>query len=98
MANKGELVQFLNSRVFDKILNARSNDYKESQKDDLQYVQRATRDEKDRYEHYRSAEEVINMFKDDLRSPNAKPVNNKLKELGLPRLEDVKDEFLKKAA
>lgn len=38
------------------------------------------------------------MFKNDLCSGNAKPVNNKLKELGLPRLEDVKDEFLKKAA
>ncbi len=98
MANKGELVDFLNSRVFSKILSAKPDDYKPSQRDDLQYVQRATRDEKDRYEHYGSAQEVVNMFKDDLRSENAKPVNSKLKQLGLPRLEDVEDEFLKKAA
>ncbi len=98
MANKNELVQFLNHRVFDKILAAKPNDYKESQREDLSYVQRATRDEKSRYEHYGSAEEVVNMFNDDLRSENAKPVNSRLRELGLPRLEDVKDEFLRKAA
>jgi hypothetical protein len=62
------------------------------------YLQRATRDEKNRYEHYGSAEEVVNMYKDDLHSGNAKPVNSKLKELGLPRLVDVKDDFMKRAA
>ena len=98
MANKGELIEFLNTRVFNPILKAKPSEFKDSQRDDLEYVQRATRDEKTRYEHYGSAQEVLNMFKDDLHSENAKPVNNKLKQLGLPRLEDVRDEFLKKAS
>jgi hypothetical protein len=38
------------------------------------------------------------MFKDDLNSENAHPVNDRLKKLGLPRFVDVKDEFEQKAA
>ncbi len=37
------------------------------------------------------------MYKDDLSSETAKPVNARLIDLGLPRLVDVKDEFLKLA-
>lgn len=98
MANKGELLEFLNKRVFDPILRESPDKYKEDQRDDLLYVQRATRDEKKRYEHYESAQKVIDMFKDDLRSENAKPVNSKLKRLGLPALPDVEEEFLKRAS
>jgi hypothetical protein len=61
-------------------------------------VQDRTRSEKDRYHHYGSAEEVIRMYQDDLHSENARPVNERLKKLGLPRLVDVKEEFDRKVA
>ena len=98
MASKKELVRFLNERVFEPILKASPDRFHGKQKEDLKYVQDRTRSEKQRYEHYSSADEVIRMYKDDLHSEKAKPVNERLKELGLPRLEDVKDEFDKKAA
>ena len=37
------------------------------------------------------------MYKDDLSSQKARPVNARLQDLGLPRLVDVKAEFLKLA-
>ncbi len=57
-----------------------------------------TRSEKERYHKYGSAEEVIRMYKDDLNSQNAKPVNQRLKELGLAQLSDVREQFERKAA
>ena len=98
MASKDELVRFLDQHVFDPILKATPNNFTGRKKDDLQYVQDRTRSEKDRYHSYGSADEVVRMYKDDLHSENAEPVNNRLKELGLPRLEDVREEFEKKAA
>ena len=98
MASKDELVRFLDERVFDRVLQASPNDYRGREQDDLKYVQDRTRTEKERYHHYSSADEVVRMYKDDLHSENARPVNNKLKQLGLPRLSDVRDEFERKAA
>jgi hypothetical protein len=37
------------------------------------------------------------MYQDDLSSEAARPVNARLQDLGLPRLVDVKEEFLKLA-
>ena len=37
------------------------------------------------------------MFKDDLHSEHAVPVNARLQDHNLPRLADVKDEFMKLA-
>ena len=98
MASKEDLVRFLDQRVFDPILKASPDKYNQKQQEDLRYVQDRTRSEKERYAKYGSADEVVRMYKDDLNSENAKPVNNRLRELGLPRLVDVKDEFEKRAA
>lgn len=98
MPSKEELVRFLDQRVFDPILKASLDEYSGKQRDDLKYVQDRTRSEKERYHQYGSADEVVRMYKDDLHSENAKPVNSRLKELKLPRLEDVRDEFERKAA
>src|SRR5689334_21702585 len=94
---KDELVRCLDSRVFDPILNAAPEKYKGDERDDLHYVQDRTRSEKDRYHRYGSADEVIRMYKDDLHSENAKPVNSRPERLGLPGLEDIRENFEKKA-
>ncbi len=98
MASKDELVNFLDQEVFDPILKASPNGYSDKQQQDLQYVQDRTQSEKERYHSYGSVDEVVRMYKDDLHSENAKPVNRRLHELGLPRLVDVKEEFEKKAS
>lgn len=98
MAKKQELVEFLDHRVFDPVLHASQDRYSGMQKDDLKYVQDKTRSEKEHYHSYGSADEVVRMYNDDLHSEHAKPVNNKLRELGMPRLADVKEEFDRRAA
>ena len=97
MANKSELVHYLDQHVFDPILRASAGGRSGHEKDELEDVQRRTETEKDRYRHYSSAEEVVRMYKDDLTSEKAKPVNAKLQRLNLPQLADVKEEFLKLA-
>lgn len=98
MASKEELQHFLDERVFDPILEASPDKYSGSERDDLKYVQDRTRTEQERYHHYGSAAELVRMYKDDLHSENAQPVNERLRRLRLPRLEDVRDEFERKAA
>lgn len=97
MANKAELVRFLDRHVFEPILKADAAKYTGHEKDELQDVPRRTETERARYRKYDSADRVVEMYKDDLTSEKAKPVNAKLKRLKLPILADVKDEFLKLA-
>ncbi len=98
MASKKELLRFLDAHVFDPIITASPEKYSQEEQDDLKYVQERTHTEKQRYHQYDSADEIVRMYKDDLHSENAKPVNSRLKRLGLPRLEDVREQFQKKAA
>lgn len=97
MASKQELVEFLDKRVFHPVLNAQESHYHGKQKEVLADVQKRTEAEQARFHGYDSAEQVVVMYKDDLSSEKAKPVNAHLQELKLPRLVDVKDEFLKLA-
>ncbi len=97
MANKQELVDFLEKRVFRPVLDAKPEDYPESKRDDLLDVQRSTRSEVQRFRNYESAEQVKDMYRDDLSSKAAKDVQRKSRELGLPTLPEVRDEFEKLA-
>ena len=97
MASKAELIRFLDSRVFNPILRAKKSDYKESQQGALADVQHATKSEKARFRSYRSAAEVRDNYLSDLHSKTAKRINKELARLELPRLPDVKDEFLRMA-
>ena len=90
---KEKLVEFLDRKAFDPVLNARPDRYPDNQKPKLEHVQRSTRSEKERFHHYGSAKEVVDMFKDDLNSEPAKKVHRELRDLGLPTLNDVRDEF-----
>jgi hypothetical protein len=94
MAGKQELIHFLESKVFNPILRAKADDYSGHDREMLQHVQKSTESEKERYHHYGSAEEVVINFKRDLHSEAAKKIDSELSHLKLPRLPDVKDEFL----
>lgn len=97
MANKSQLIHFLDQHIFNPILHAKPDGYSRHEQEELKDVQRRTTAEQERFHHYPSAQEVVAMYKDDLSSEKAKPVNAKLKRLKLPILADVKDEFLKLA-
>jgi hypothetical protein len=94
---KDKLVRFLDRRAFDPVLKARPDRYSESQQRTLEDVQRRTETEKDRFEHYGSARDVVVNFKRDLDSEPARKVHRELKNLGLPTIVDIKDEFLRLA-
>jgi hypothetical protein len=83
--------------VFDPILRATDSGGSEHEKKELKEVQDKTQTEKERYHDYPSAEKVVEMYRSDLSSDNAREVNAKLKRLNLPMLADVKDEFLELA-
>ena len=97
MANKTELLNFLDKRVFHPILNAKEEKYGTRQREQLQDLKKRTEAEKARFHGYDSAERIVAMYREDLSSEAAKPVNAMLKDLGLPRLVDVRDEFLRLA-
>ena len=97
MANKQELIHFLDQRVFNPILHASANRYSDADQTKLKDVQDRTRSEQQRFHKYANASEVVENFKRDLHSEAAKRVNSELQHLKLPTLPSVKDEFLKVA-
>ena len=94
MASKKELLQFLDSRVFNPILRANEHDFRESDRKALADVQDSTKSEKARFHGYRSAQEIRDNYLSDLHSDTARRINQELRRLKLPRLPDVKEEFL----
>lgn len=97
MANKAELVDFLDKHVFLRILHASERDLGTKQREDLEDLKRRTQDEMGRFHGYDSAEKVVQMYKDDVHSEAAKAANARLLDQGLPRLVDVREEFLRLA-
>lgn len=97
MASKNELVEFLDKHVFLRILHASERDLSAKQREDLEDLKKRTQEEMGRFHGYDSAEKVVQMYKEDLTSPAAVPVNARLQDLGLPRLLDVREQFLKLA-
>ena len=91
MANKQQLVHFLDQHVFNPILHAKPSSAQDQA--DLEDVQRRTKAEQERYHDYPSAEKVVEMYKSDLHSAQAHEVNAKLERLGLPRLAEVREDF-----
>jgi hypothetical protein len=97
MANKQELLHFLDQHVFNPILNAAPGHYSEADQRKLKDVQDRTQSEKERFRSYASAQEIIENYKSDLHSRTGKRVNDELNKLKLPTLPSVKDDFLKLA-
>ena len=93
-----ELLDFLDRKAFDPVLNASPDKFSGEDQQKLNKLQSTTRSTQKRYhENYTSAGEVVVNFKRDLNSEAAQEVHQDLKDLGLPTLNDFKDEFEKKA-
>lgn len=96
-SDKKQLFNFLDEHTFKPVLDANPGDYPGDKRKKLEDVQRATRSERQRYENYGSAQELYRMYEDDLNSEPAKQIHRELKNLGLPTLNDVRDEFERRA-
>lgn len=92
---KERLVDLLDRRAFRPVLEASPDDYhSDAERRKLKDVQAATRRERDRFRReYGSANEVCEMFRYDLGSDEAREVERDLRDLDLPALRDVEDEF-----
>lgn len=97
MADKEQLLRYLEHHVFDPILHASPGKYSQADQKRLRDAQDRTRTEKERFRNYKDAKEVIENFKRDVHSTAAKRVNAELEHLKLPTLPSVKDDFLKHA-
>lgn len=92
-----ELVQVLKTLAFEPVLRARPDGRSEADRRKLEHVQKATRAEIERFDHYRSADDVLTNFERDLHSAPARKVHAELTSLGLPTLRDIRPEFERKA-
>lgn len=94
--SKDRLVSFLDRKVFDPVLKKSADEYNsDTDKRKFEEVKKATEKEKERFhKNYSSAKEVRENFIRDLSSEPAKKIHQKEKDLNLPTLPDVKDEFL----
>jgi hypothetical protein len=95
---KRQLVDFHIKRAFDPVMKAKLDGGSEADHKKLKDVQDATRSQIERYRDYDSAREVVVNFRRDLDSRAAKKVHAELKQLHLPTINDIRDEFEKKAA
>jgi hypothetical protein len=95
--SKQQLLGLLERKAFDPVMRAKPDDRPEAEKKKLEHVQKATKAEIERYRHYSSAEELVTNFKRDLDSSAAKKIHAELRSLHLPTIEDIKDEFERKA-
>ncbi len=94
---KDRLVHLLEQKAFQPVMHAKADRYPENKRDKLKDVQRRTQTEIDRFHGYGSAEEVVTNFKRDLHSEPAQKVHRALKDLGLPTIGDVREDFEKLA-
>jgi hypothetical protein len=92
-----ELFGLVERKAFEPVLRAKPDGRSEPEKKKLEHVQKATKAEIERYRHYGSAEELVTNFKRDLSSSAAKKIHSELRNLHLPTIEDIRDEFERKA-
>ncbi|MEO3431668.1 hypothetical protein [Inquilinus sp. CAU 1745] len=90
---KRQLVDFLIDHSFEPVMKARPDGRSEAEKRKLDHVQEATRKEIDRYHGYDSARDVVVNFRRDLNSHAAEKVHAELRDLDLPTINDIRDEF-----
>ncbi len=93
---KERLVHFLDEKAFDPILHKSADEFSGKEKEKFQDVKKSTESEKERFHNdYRTAKDVKENYLSDLHSSTAKKKNDELEDLGLPRLPQFRDEFMR---
>jgi hypothetical protein len=97
MANQDareKLLDFLDENVFGPVIETEEDDFAGKEKEKFRLVKEATIREKERYYNdYPTAEDIKRNFEQDVTSGAARSINEDLDELGLPKLEDYREEF-----
>lgn len=94
MASKNELLDYLDKHVFLRILHASERDRGAKELEDLKELKVRIHDEMGRFHGFDSAEKIVEVYRQETEAEVARPVNARLKDLGLPTLADVRQEFL----
>jgi hypothetical protein len=96
MANEDvrlRLLGYLDEHVFEPVLKSRLDGRPQNQHSNLDELQQAALIERERFQSCRSAEDVCQMFEDELRSETVRTQQRQLRELELPTLDDVQLDF-----
>lgn len=91
---KKQLLDFINKKTFEPILNTRPDKFKGKDREDFEDVRRKTESEKKNFEDYGSADEIKKNYLSNVHSKAAAKVNDQLEKLGLPTMPEHKDEFM----
>ncbi|MGN6600889.1 MAG: hypothetical protein ACTHK8_00480 [Ginsengibacter sp.] len=93
---KKQLLDFIDKKAFDVVINANPDKYDKDDRKKLEDIQRKTRNEKEQFhKDYKNAKEVKDGFLSDVRSDAAQKVDKELRHLHLPTLPEIKDDFMK---
>jgi hypothetical protein len=90
---KKELLNFIDHKAFDVILKKDAGKMDGKEQDQLEELQRKTKKEQEKFHGYGSAKEIKENFLANVRSKPAHKLNKGLKDLKLPTLPDLKDDF-----
>lgn len=91
-----QLLDFLDRKAFDPIINISEDKFhSQAERSKFRDVKRSTQSEKSRFhDNYKTAQQVKENYLSDLNSRTAGKKNAELKELGLPRLPELREQFL----
>ncbi|MBE0476195.1 MAG: hypothetical protein IBX62_03745 [Coriobacteriia bacterium] len=93
-----ELLRYLDHNAFDPVVDADPDDFRPEEREMLEDVRRAADSTKRRYhEAFRSAEELRDGYRRDVRADAHRAIRGELRQLGLPTLPDVRKGFEKLA-
>jgi hypothetical protein len=96
-ANKWQLIQFLNRRVWEPVLRLVLSQYPAPVQKTIARIQKKTETQRERYLRYNSAGQVRRQFEHDLWSNEARQTQETLQRLNLPAQTDAAEEFFRLA-
>jgi hypothetical protein len=88
-----QLLDFLDQNVFDPVLGLEEEYFVGRDKEKFREAKAETMREKEKYHNYETAHEIAWQFEKDVTSGASRKINEELDELGLPKLEDFREEF-----
>jgi len=94
VTSKEQLLELIHRNVIGPILQARPIEYSKLDRDKLRKAQVEARRQMERYRGYSNADDLRRHFQNDLSSDAGKAAAQQLRELGLPTLEDIRDQVL----
>jgi len=90
---RDELLNFIDKKAFNVILKTSPDKFKGKDKEDFDEILKKTKDEKKKFQGYKTANEVKENFLSNTHSIPAQKLDKELEHLKLPTLPQIKDEF-----